>query len=153
MVRQGYPKLAQDEEQEPSRERLAARTWELGEWLAAWGPFPWTPQFEGALVLHQSCKARRLGILPQVRKILAQAPGLKVLEVPPYFSCCGFGGLFKFQHPHLARDIGSAYLEAVAATGAAGMVSPDFSCLMHLREIAQQEGLKLAFFHPAEVLL
>ena len=86
-------------------------------------------------------------------QVLSQVEGLELLEVSPYYSCCGFGGVFSLQHPSLSRDIGEAYLEAVKATGAQGLVSLEASCLLHLKEIAQDRGMKMQFLHLAEVLI
>ena len=125
---------------------------ELGEWLAGWGPLPWTPRFEGSLVLHQSCKARQLGVLAGARQVLSRVQGLKVLTISPYYTCCGFGGTFSLQHPGLSRDIGEAYLAAVTATGAGGLVSLDYSCLLHLQGLGVPAARDLRFYHLAEIL-
>ena len=153
MVRQNYPELAQDAGERRNIEAVAGRVRELSEWLAGRGHLPWTPRFSGALVLHRSCKARELGVLPAMAQVLSQVEGLELLEVSPYYSCCGFGGVFSLQHPSLSRDIGEAYLEAVKATGAQGLVSLEASCLLHLKEIAQDRGMKMQFLHLAEVLI
>ena len=85
--------------------------------------------------------------------LLDQVEGLTVTTVSPYYTCCGFGGVFPAQHPELAQAIGQAYLDAVLATGATGLVSLDTSCFLHLRAVAQSLGLKLDFYHLAEVLV
>ncbi len=151
-VRQLYPQLARNPQERRETETLAARTWELGEWLAARGPLPWTPRFNGTLGLHRSCKARQLGVLPDAAQVLSQVAGLNLLEISPYYACCGFGGAFKWQHPQLSRSMGEAYLEAVTATGATGLVSLDYSCLRHLQGLAANQGRGLKFFHLAELL-
>ncbi|MCX5892794.1 MAG: (Fe-S)-binding protein, partial [Deltaproteobacteria bacterium] len=120
LVRRHYPRLAQEPRERREAEALAARTLEFSEFLARLGPLPWTPRFDAPLVLHRSCKARQLGALPGAAQVLAQVAGLRLLEVSPYYSCCGFGGVFSVQHPDLSRKIGEAYLEAVLATGARG---------------------------------
>ena len=153
MVRRGYPELARDPAERRQAEALAGKTLELSEYLDQRGPLPWTPRFDGSLVLHRSCKARQLGALPGAARLLSRVAGLRLLEVSPYYSCCGFGGVFSVRRPDLAREIGEAYLEAVRATGARGLVSLDYSCLMHLRAVAATRGLKLEFFHLAEILL
>lgn len=153
MVRVHYPDLALDEGERREMEALAGRVQELSEWLAGWGPLPWRPRFDGDLVLHRSCKARQLGVLPAAAQVLAQVEGLKLQEVSPYYSCCGFGGVFSVQHPAISREIGEAYLEAVRATRAQGLVSLDSSCLLHLKGIARTRGWNLRFFHLAEILL
>lgn len=153
MVRRYYPGLAQNPRERREAEALAARTLELSELIDRSGPLPWTPRFDAPLVLHRSCKARQLGALPGAARVLSQVAGLQLLEVSPYYSCCGFGGVFSIQHPDLSREISEAYLEAVLATGARGLVSLDYSCLMHLRGIAAARGWDLQFFHLAEILL
>jgi L-lactate dehydrogenase complex protein LldE len=153
MARRHYPELAQKAGERREAEALAARTLELSEYLDRLGPLPWTPRLDASLVLHHSCKARLLGALPGAARVLSQVAGLRLLEVSPYYSCCGFGGVFSFQHPDLAGEMGEAYLEAVLATGAQGLVSLDYSCLMHLKAVAATRGWDLKFFHLAEVLL
>lgn len=153
MVRRGYPELAQGPAERRAAEALAGKTLELSEYLDRRGPLPWTPRFDGSLVLHHSCKARQLGALPGAARLLSQVAGLRLLEVSPYYSCCGFGGVFSVRRPDLAGEIGEAYLEAVAATGAQGLVSLDYSCLMHLRGLAAVRGQDLQFFHLAEILI
>ena len=153
MVRRCYPELAQDPAERRQAEALAGKTLELSEYLDRRGPLPWTPRFDGSLVLHRSCKARQLGALPGAARLLSQVSGLRLLEVSPYYSCCGFGGVFSVRRPDLAAEIGEAYLEAVAATGAQGLVSLDYSCLMHLKSLAAARGRDLQFFHLAEILI
>jgi L-lactate dehydrogenase complex protein LldE len=153
MVRQHYPQLAQDPKERQEIEAVTSRVWELSQWLAALGPFPWKPEFDGSLVLHHSCKARQLGILPGAARLLGQVQGLKVLTVSDYYACCGFGGTFSLQHPELSRTMGEAYLEAVRDAGAGGLVSLDYSCLQHLKGVAAARGWDLTFLHLAEILV
>jgi L-lactate dehydrogenase complex protein LldE len=153
MVRGHYPELARNAQERREVEAVSGRVRELSEWLAARGPLPWTPRFDGALALHRSCKARQLGVLEAAVRVLSQVQGLKILEVSPYYSCCGFGGVFSVQHPSLSQDIGADYLQAVQATGARGLVSLDYSCILHLKNIAQAMNLDLQFYHLAEILV
>jgi L-lactate dehydrogenase complex protein LldE len=152
-VRQGYPELTGSPEARRQVQALTSRVFELSEWLTGRSPLPWRPRFEGVLVLHRSCKARELGMLAAAASLLAQVEGLTVTTVSPYYTCCGFGGFFKAQHPDLARGIGEAYLEAVMATGATGLISLDASCFLHLKGLAESKGLDLEFYHLAEILL
>ncbi len=152
-VRRDYPDLEADPLARREVLAVTSRVLELSEWLAGRGPLPWQPQFEGVLALHRSCKARELGALPAAAQLLDQVAGLTLTNISPYYSCCGFGGVFKAQHPDLARNIGEAYLDAVLATGAAGLVSLDASCFLHLKGVAAARGFDLEFYHLAEILL
>lgn len=152
MVRHCYPQLAEGRWESRAVAALAARVMELSEWLCAWGPRPWPPGFDGSLVLHQSCKARQLGVLDGTREVLSRVQGLELLTISPYYTCCGFGGTFALQHPELSREIGAAYLAAVSATGAAGLVSLDYSCLLHLQGLGVAAARDLKFYHLAEIM-
>jgi L-lactate dehydrogenase complex protein LldE len=149
-VRRDYPRLARSPAEHRALRGVSARILEFSELLAALGPLPWEPTRDAALVLHRSCKARELGALPAAEQVLAQVRGLTVAHLSPYYSCCGFGGWFSLRQPQVARTIGTAYLEAAAATGAAGLVSLDVSCFLHLEPLARQAGLTC--LHLAEVL-
>jgi L-lactate dehydrogenase complex protein LldE len=152
MVRHCYPQLAAGGRESRAAAALAARIMEFSEWLSAWGPLPWTPDFDASLVLHQSCKARQLGVLEGAREVVSRVRGLEVLTISPYYTCCGFGGTFSLQHPGLSRDMGEAYLAAVSATGARGVVSLDYSCLLHLQGLGVAPARELQFYHLAEVM-
>lgn len=152
LVRHCYPELAEGPGERRTVTALAARVLELSEFLARVGPLPWTPGFAGSLVLHQSCKARQLGVLAGAREVLSRVAGLEVLTVSPYYTCCGFGGTFSLMQPEISREIGEAYLTAVAATGAAGLVSLDYSCLLHLQGLGVPAARELNFYYLAEIL-
>ena len=153
MVRHCYPQLAEGWREQHAVAALAARVMELSEWLYAWGPLPWTPGFEGSLVLHQSCKARQLGALDGARQVLSRVKGLELPTISPYYTCCGFGGTFGLQHPEISRDMGEAYLAAVSATGASGLLSLDYSCLLHLQGLGVAPARDLKFYHLAEIMM
>jgi L-lactate dehydrogenase complex protein LldE len=153
LVRHCYPELAESPKERQAVEALVFRVLELSEFLARGEPLPWTPKFEGSLVLHQSCKARQLGVLPHAREVLSRVKGLEVLTVSAYYTCCGFGGTFSLMQPELSREIGEAYLTAAAATGAAGLVSLDYSCLLHLQGLEIPAARNLKFYHLAEILI
>jgi L-lactate dehydrogenase complex protein LldE len=152
-VRRDYVSLAATPAVRQEILAVTSRVFELGEWLAARGPLPWTPRFNGTLVLHRSCKARELGVLPAVETLLAQVAGLTLVSVSPYYTCCGFGGVFSAQHPQLSRKIGAAYLEALQVTGAQGLISLEGGCLLFLKGLAADQGLDFAFYHLAEILM
>jgi len=152
MVRNGYPSVMGEFRERRQAEALGGRVWEMSQWLAARGPLAWTPRFDGTLVLHQSCKARQLGVLDDATQVLSQVAGLRLLTVPPHYTCCGFGGTFKVQHPELSRIMGQDYLEAVRATGAQGLVSLDYSCLLHLKDVAAARDWDMQFYHLVEIL-
>lgn len=146
---------------------VAGRTWELTRFLVevlgqpesvatAAPPRPGQEPEAGVetLVYHDSCTGRRvLGIQAQPRRLLAAIPGLTVRDAPgPSDACCGFGGPFCLNHPEISTQMADARLEALAATGATGVLGGDLGCLLHLAGRAGVRGSRLTFRHVAEVL-
>jgi hypothetical protein len=48
--------------------------------------------------------------------------------------------------------MGEAYLAAVKATGASGLVSLDYSCLLHLQGLVPATARDLKLYHLAEIM-
>ena len=70
-------------------------------------------------------------------------------------SACGVASLLKASPAlfYVVKYIGAAYLAAVTATGAAGLVSLDYSCLLHLQGLGVPAARDLKFYHLAEILM
>jgi L-lactate dehydrogenase complex protein LldE len=145
--------------------RLRATTYELVEFLhdiVKPSGFPWA-EFPHTVVLHNSCSALRALGQASVSEIagepfskplalLCQVKGLKTVQPARPDECCGFGGTFAvFEEPVSAR-MGQDKVRDFAETGAAYVVSADYSCLMHQQGCAERLGLGLEFIHVAEIL-
>lgn len=151
-IRHHYPQLIDHAADATLLRRLQPRVHEFSEWLVSIPSLPIPLTFPQRVFLHQSCSARQLGILPHLKKLLGLVAGLQLAELPPTFSCCGFGGLFSIKKSDLAQTIGSHYLTAVLQTGAAALVSPDVGCLLHLQRLLAPLRLKLPMYYLAEIL-
>jgi len=103
------------------------RVMELGEWAGRLGPLLWTPDLTGSLVLHQSCKARQLGVLDGAREVLSMVKGLRCSRFPPIIPAAALGKLRAANTPGSPEKWVRPYLAAVSATGASGLVSLDYS--------------------------
>jgi L-lactate dehydrogenase complex protein LldE len=107
----------------------------------------------GVVALHESCHSRReLGASAAVAAVLARIEGLEVREPAFAEECCGFGGTFAVKEPEVSVEMMRAKLEALAATGARVVVSPDYSCLAHLQAGAAGLGIQLEGWTLPELL-
>ncbi len=150
MIRVEYPHLLADDDLWHGRARsLAAKTYELGEFLsqqAHWQP----PQTAAApsVTYHDSCHmCRLLGLGDDSRRLLTAA-GCDVREMPESDRCCGFGGLFSLRLPEVSNAMTDVKLHHAQATGADILVTADPGCLMHMRGLAHGRRLE----HLATVL-
>ncbi len=151
-VRNHYPSLASNPAASRQVARLQTRLRELSEWLSLYPPLSLPLPAPLRLLVHHSCAARQLEILSLPPRVLSGLSNLTLLPPPPHYSCCGFGGLFAFSRPGLSTAMGLAYLQAVLETGAQGVVSTDYSCLMHLQGIIRKHSLPLQGYHLVELL-
>jgi len=154
MVREHFPRLFEGTCDEPRARELAARTYELSEFLVdVLGVNRVAGSFAARVTYHDSCHGlRELHLSGQGRKLLAGIDGLELVEMARPEQCCGFGGTFSVRLPEMATAMADDKLQQAAATGADVLVGGDTGCLMHLAGRASREGARLRPMHLAVLL-
>lgn len=149
-----YPTLLEDSAASAEAGDLAARTYELSQFLVnKLGVVDVGARFAGRAVLHRSCHSlRELGGRTEARRLLEAVDQLELVEMEADEECCGFGGTFAVKLPALSTAMGEIKLEAIAKSGADWVVSGDSSCLMHLGGMLEKRGGRAKVVHLAEVL-
>jgi L-lactate dehydrogenase complex protein LldE len=145
-IRRHYPRLIETAADVANLRRLQPLVLEFSEWLCKLLPLTFPLSWSGQVFLHYSCSARQLGILPELNRCLSLINDLQVIHSAADYSCCGFGGLFSFKCPDLAREIGQKYLQVVMDSGASALVSPDKSCLSHLQKTLGTANFPMYYF-------
>lgn len=145
--------LHEDEELSQRLEALAARSYELSQFLDE----VIQPQFGdlpvSRICYHDSCSGfRSLGIKRQPRELLGKIPSLELVELDNAEACCGFGGTFSVKHPEISCRLADDKLDAIEASGATTLVGGDWSCLMHLLGRIEAQGKPFTVRHISEVL-
>ena len=154
MVRLHFQELLRDEtDWRPRAERLAARTFELTEFLSREGYDASTARFPAKVAYHASCHLlRELGLRDEPKALLRQVRDLKLVELEGAEVCCGFGGAFSAKMPELSGAMLEAKLKAAEAAGAAVLAATDCGCLMHLGGALNRRQSRLTVRHVAEIL-
>jgi L-lactate dehydrogenase complex protein LldE len=156
-IRTAYPGLFADEPEWRRRaETLAARTWELTQFLADVLKVESVPgQFAGSATYHDSCSGlRSLGIKVQPRRLLGLVPGLTLKEMPEAEACCGFGGTFSVKFGDLSAAIAEKKCVNAQAAQADAVVGGDLGCLMNIEGKLRRMGDETTrVLHVAEVLV
>lgn len=154
MLRVSYPELFHDEPAWQKRaERLAEKVFELTEYLAAQGFDASGSRFRGKVAYHASCHLlRELGIRRAPLELLAQVPGVELVEMADAETCCGFGGVFSAKMADLSGAMLDDKLEAATASGADVLTATDCGCLMHLGGALHRRRARLGAVHVAEIL-
>jgi L-lactate dehydrogenase complex protein LldE len=154
MVRRFYPELLAGGPSAAGAHELAARTYELSEFLVrVLGVEDVGARFDGRVTYHDSCHLlRELGVRDEPRRLLARVRGLELVESPQADQCCGFGGAFAVKFAEISAAIMDAKLAAIEATGAEAVVAADWGCLMHVAGGLRRRGSKIRALHIAEIL-
>jgi L-lactate dehydrogenase complex protein LldE len=154
MIKHEYPGLLADPALRAEAEGLAARTWELSQFLVTvLGRTGFRSAIPGRVTYHDSCHLRRgLGEWQAPRTILRELEGAEFVELPGSDECCGFGGSFAVRLPEVSTSILDKKLANVEATGARCVVACDAGCLMQMSGRLRRQGSPIRAVHLAEII-
>jgi len=154
MIRNSYDLLFQNSSYHNKFRKLQKRTYEFSEFLIdVLKVDNLGSTFTGKAVFMDTCTGLNgCGIKLQPRKLLQQAVGLDLVEIPSQDECCGFGGTFSVTNSDIAIHLGNKKLDEINETGVSTVISTDYSCLIHLKSIAEKRALNFKFFHLADIL-
>jgi L-lactate dehydrogenase complex protein LldE len=154
MIKHEYPGLMKDPELRRQAESLAARTWELSQFLVrVVGRTRFRAAVEGKVAYHDSCHLLRgLHEAETPRQILRNLAGAELVDLPASDECCGFGGSFSVRLPEVSSAILDRKLKNLEASGASCLVACDAGCLMQIRGGLSRRASPLKALHLAEVI-
>jgi L-lactate dehydrogenase complex protein LldE len=155
MLKHHWPELFAGEADELQARGVAARTYELTEFLVDVLDMRLTDLGEPTrIAVHTSCSARReMGVADRIESLLGQLANVEVLEQARKAECCGFGGTFAVKQADVSGAMVKDKTDALRATGATRVVSQDCGCLMNIGGAFDKQGDGPAIQHIAEFLL
>jgi L-lactate dehydrogenase complex protein LldE len=108
-------------------------------------------RLDAHVAILDSCKCtHELKVKSSIRTLLSKVKGLTLLESDD--SCCGYSPYFSDRFESVSVDIGRNKITELQQTRADLFVSTDYTCLMHLKSIAEKEQQPLHVMHLADVL-
>lgn len=156
MVRTHFAELLKDDPPWRARaEPLAARTWELTQFLAEVLKVDAVPgRFDGKVTYHDSCAGlREMGVKVQPRALLGKVAGLTLSEMTECETCCGFGGTFALKFGEISTRLADDKCRHVEAAGADAVVLGDLGCMLNIEGRLRRRGhAATQVLHVAEVL-
>jgi L-lactate dehydrogenase complex protein LldE len=154
MVRTFYPELLAASALHGDVAALAARTYELSEFLVkVVGVSDVGASFPHKVTYHASCHGlRELGLRTEPLDLLRAVKGLDLVDMQRYDECCGFGGTFATKFGSISKAMGISKADNIAASGADFVTSIDPSCLMHVQGILSRRGDRAKTIHLASIL-
>ncbi|MBX7446440.1 (Fe-S)-binding protein [Mycolicibacterium sp. 3033] len=133
---------------------LAARTWELSEFLVdVLGVDDVGAYYPHRVTYHPTCHSLRLlRVGDKPLRLLRNVRGLTLVELPDAESCCGFGGTFALKNADTSTAMLADKMAHVMATGAEVCSAGDSSCLMHIGGGLSRIRSGARTVHLAEIL-
>ena len=141
------------DELQGERAAFAAKVKDISEFLDELGLLPPTGEMRTTATYHDACHlvhAQKIREAP--RKLLAQIPGLKLVDLPESELCCGAAGTYNLTEPEMAGRLSRRKLDNILKTGAQMVVTGNAGCLLQIAREARQRGHKLPVVHPMELL-
>ena len=146
--------LFHDEPDRPQFEKLAARWFELSDFLVNVLKVEKVPgRFQGNVTYHDSCAGlREIGIKMQPRYLL-QIAGASITEMADCEKCCGFGGTFSVKLGDISTRMAENKCANIRASGAKTIVGGDLGCLLNIEGRLRRNGdHDTRVLHFAEVI-
>jgi L-lactate dehydrogenase complex protein LldE len=147
-------RLAGDESLARRAAALAARTFELTEYLIdVLGVEDVGATYPHSVAYHPTCHSlRMLRVGDRPLRLLGQVRGLRLVDLPSAEECCGFGGTFAVKNADTSTAMLADKMTAVLSTGAEVVAASDSSCLMHIGGGLSRLRTGVRTVHLAEIL-
>lgn len=155
MLKRHYPELLKDDAAWHGRAlAFAEKVHELTAFLVDVRKLKSVPgKLKARVTYHDSCSGlRELGVKRQPRALLAQMPGIEVVEMEDCEVCCGFGGTFSIKYPDISNAMVDKKASAVEASQPELLLAGDLGCLMNIAGKLRRQGADVDVRHIAEVL-
>src|SRR5882724_1787446 len=133
--------------------RFAASVRDVSEFLAAEplrGPLR---EVKRTVTYHDPCHVvHGQKIRTQPRALLAQIPGLRVVELAEADWCCGSAGTYNLTQPEMATRLQERKVAHVQATGADAVVTANPGCIIQIAQGLAAKGAPIQVLHIVELL-
>src|SRR5204863_3388349 len=125
---------------------FAARVKDVTEFLAAeplrppLGPVPMTVTYHDPCHVVHGQKIRNAP-----RQLLAQIPGLRVVDLAESDWCCGSAGIYNLTQPEMATRLLHRKVNHILATGAEAVVTANPGCILQIQAglTAHRSGVRV----------
>jgi glycolate oxidase iron-sulfur subunit len=134
-------------------EALAASVQDVSELLDAAGLRAPGGRIDASVCYDDPCHlAHGQRVTAPPRRLLAQIPGLRMLEHYEPGACCGAAGIYNITHPSMARAVLDRKMNSLGAVDPDLIASGNPGCMMQLRAGVRRAGLRARVVHPVELL-
>ena len=145
--------LSDDSEFALRASEFSSRVRDVSEFLAEQGIAPPDTRVSRRVAYDAPCHlihAQRIAQAPV--ELMNQIPGVTVVLLRGFESCCGGAGIYNLQHTELSADILRDKLGAIIESGADTVATGNPGCIMQIGAGLLMTGSRVSVVHPIELL-
>jgi glycolate oxidase iron-sulfur subunit len=133
--------------------RVAARVKDVTELLTTLGPVAPRHAVPLRVAYHDACHlAHAQRVRAQPRALLAQIPGLELLEIPDGDQCCGSAGIYNLVEPASAKEIGGRKAANVRSVAPDVVAGGNPGCALQIELHLREQGSAVRAVHVVELV-
>jgi glycolate oxidase iron-sulfur subunit len=149
-----YGHLLRDDPQYAAKAKtFAAKCRDITEFLAERTPQAKRNPLKLRVAYHDACHLQHAqGIRIWPRQLLAQIPGIELLEIPEAAICCGSAGIYNLLQPDTATKLGDRKGELIAPLKPDVIATGNPGCLLQLQSSLARAGHNIPVVHTIQLL-
>ena len=149
-----YGHLLRDDPQYAAKAKtFAARCRDITEFLGEYQPRAQRNPLKLCVAYHDACHLQHAqGIRIPPRQLLAQIPGIDLLEIPEAAICCGSAGIYNLVQPDAATQLGDRKAELIAPLKPDVIATGNPGCLLQLQSSLARAGHNIPVVHTIQLL-
>ncbi len=132
---------------------FSSRVRDVSEFLIERGISHPTAHIDGRVAYDAPCHlihAQRIAQAPI--DLLSVIPGLTLVPLRGYETCCGGAGIYNLQHPELSDAILRDKISSIRESGAEMVATANPGCIMQIGAGTLMNGLNVKVVHPIDLL-
>jgi glycolate oxidase iron-sulfur subunit len=149
-----YGHLLRDDPQYAAKAKVfAAQCRDITEFLGERAPQAKRNPLNLRVAYHDACHLQHAqGIRSAPRQLLAQIPGVELLEIPEAAICCGSAGIYNLVQPDAATTLGDRKAELIAPLKPHVIATGNPGCLLQLQSSLARAGHNIPVVHTIQLL-
>jgi glycolate oxidase iron-sulfur subunit len=149
-----YGHLLRDDPQYAERAKaFAAKCKDVSEILAQLEPRAARNPVQLRVAYQDACHLQHAqGIRSQPRSLLAQIPGLELVDIPEAAICCGSAGIYNLVQPEAANALGDRKAQLVTSVHPDVVATGNPGCILQLQAALARAGHRTPVVHTIQLL-
>jgi len=105
------------------------------------------------VAFHDSCHLQHAqGVRSQPRQLLADIPGIELVEIPEAAICCGSAGIYNLVQPDAANALGDRKAQLIVALSAEVVATGNPGCLLQLQSSLARQAHPIPVVHTIQLV-